>query len=238
MPCLEAKSIGLPVMATNYSAMVDHIESPGGIKIDVGRFFYESIQQTEQKRALPDNNSFCMQLDKFLKMNKSQRQALSKKIREYVVEPVEVEGSDIKLPRCGWDRTAAIWHNIITTCDIKDRDTTWYNKKSNVYQPPQNLQNINYNSMNNTEFVRWCVKNILGKPELMYSYFTNDLIHSLNCGFTISMNGKQPIDRNRMINHFLSIVENKNRAEMKRLAAINNRDTTRNDQDKIQVEIL
>jgi len=240
MPCLEAKSVGLPVMATNYSAMTDHINSPGGIKIDVGRFFYESIQQTEQKRALPDNNSFCTQLDKFLKMNKRQRQELSKKIREYVVEPVEVEGSDVKLPRCGWDRTAAIWHNIITTCDIKDRDKTWFNKKPNIHQPPHNLQSIDHNAMNNTEFIRWCVKNILGKPELMYSYFTNDLIHSLNCGFTISMNGKQPIDRNSIMNHFLSMVENKNRSEMKRLAIINRTktDMSNANKDTIQTEVL
>jgi glycosyltransferase involved in cell wall biosynthesis len=217
MPCTEAKSLGVPVMAVNYSAMEDHCNTPGGIPINVQRFFYEPVIETEQRRALPDNEHFGQQLTRFLRMKPEQRAELSRRTREYIVEPAEVWGQTEKLPRFSYDRTAAIWANLLRTCKIKDPAETWLAPSPSLYQP--NLK-VPRPDMNNTEFVRWAITSVLGRPELARSFWAGEWIKALNCGFRIETGQKVPVNHDTFVQYLLALVQERNSAELSRVASL------------------
>lgn len=217
MPVTEAMACGVPAMVVNYSAMEDHAKMPGGIPISVQRFFYEPVIETEQRRALPDNEHFCQELTRFLRMKTDQRADLARRTREYIVEPAEVWGQSEKLPRFSYDRTAAIWSNLLRTCQIGDRSKTWDWPEPNVFVPNTTMPRLD---MNNTELVRWAITSVMGWPELASSYWAGEWIKALNCGFRIEGMQKVGVDRNAFVNHLLAIVQERNDAERRRVASL------------------
>jgi len=230
MPCVDAMACGVPVAAVRYSAMEDHLEAPGSIPIEVERFFREPMVETEQRRALPNNQDFANKLDKFLKLSERQRTEISQKIRDYVVEPVETYGSDKKFPRCSWDRTAEIWRNVLHQTDIQDPQTTWLNPKPQVYPintaPPKP-------SMNNAEFVRWVITDIWRRPDMAYTTFAGQWIRGLNVGFIIEGLKKTPLNRQVVLDHFVRLAEERNRLELIRVGQ-----NTRSQTSEISVATL
>lgn len=218
MGCRDANTCGLPVAAVRYSAMEDHIAVPNNIPIEVGRFFYESIIETEQRRALPSNDDLVQKLDSFVRMSEEKRNEVSKKIREYAIEPAEVYGQKEKLPRFSWDRTAAIWRNVLNEIEIKDPNTTWLNPVPQVIKP--NLIPPS-NKLDNVEFVNWVMKDIFCKPELIGSYYAVEWMKYLNAGFRIEGNQRTSVDRQYIVNYFNNISNNLNRAEEARVRLLN-----------------
>lgn len=218
MPLTDAMACGTQCAAVRYSAMNDHIECPHSIPIEVGRYFYESVIETEQKRALPNNDDFVQKLDRFVKLSDATRQEMSKEIRAYAIEPTEVYGQEEKLPRFGWDRTAAIWRNVLNQTEIKDPSLTWFNPepqliKPNLTQPPDNLDNV--------QFINYIIENIWCKPEMVNSYFAMEWIRYLNQGFMIQGAQKINVDKQYIGNHFLNLVNQQNMAEQKRVTLLN-----------------
>jgi len=218
MGCRDANACGTPVAAVRYSAMEDHIAVPGNIPIEVGRFFYESVIETEQKRALPNNDDFVQKLDNFVKMSEEKRKEISKKIRAYAIEPAEVYGQTEKLPRFSWSRTAAIWANVLRETEIKDPNLTWLNPtpqliKPNLSEPPQNLDSV--------ECVNYIIKEIWRKPEMVNSFFALEWVRYLNQGFRIVGSNKITVDRQYIGNHFLGLVNQQNMAEEHRVKLLN-----------------
>lgn len=218
MPLTDAMACGISCAAVRSSAMNDHLECPGSIPIEVGRFFYESVIETEQKRALPNNDDFVQKLDNFVKMSEEKRNQISKKIRAYAVEPVPVFGQEEKLPRFSWSRTAAIWRNVLNETEIKDPNLTWFCPtpqliKPNLSQPPNDLDNV--------QFINYIIKEIWCKPEMINSYFALDWVRFLNQGFRIEGSQKISVDRQYVGNHFLNLVNQQNKAEEHRVALLN-----------------
>ena len=125
MPLTEAQACGVPTMAVRYSAMEDHLDSPTAIPIEVERFFWEAIIETEQRRALPSNTDFVSKLDRFLKQSEAVRDEKARQTRAYIEEAVPTYGQDQPMRRRGWERTAAIWGQVIRETTIKDQQTTW-----------------------------------------------------------------------------------------------------------------
>jgi hypothetical protein len=201
-------------MAVNYSAMEDHVKMPGGIPIRVEKFFRESVIETEQKRALPDNNDFVKQVNNFLRLSSGQRQELSIKTRDYMEEPTPCYGEEkLKLPRFSWDRTARIWYNIIKETKILPQNETWLSPEPKIYIP-----NINPpDNLNNAEFIKWTIKEILGRPDLINSFLCNEWIKNLNCGFRIEGSNRIPLDRKGAIKFFSDWANSNNAAENARV---------------------
>lgn len=210
MPCVDSMACGVPVAAVRYSAMEDHLESPGSIPIEVGRFFREPVIETEQRRALPDNQDFCNKLDKFLKLGETTRLQISKKIRDYIIEPVETYGTDQKFPRYSWDRTAEIWRNVLRETEIHDPQTTWLNPKPQLIKIDTTPPSTN---MNNTEFVRWAISHVWNRPEMAHTVFAGKWIRGLNIGFIQEGMQQIKVDRNIVLNHFVRLAEEKNHLE-------------------------
>jgi hypothetical protein len=63
---------------------------------------------------------------------------------------------------------------------------------------------------NNTELTDWCIDNVLGQPELKTTHWRNDLIKSLNVGFTVERAGRKPFDQNELVEMFMQLAKNHN----------------------------
>jgi len=213
MTVTEQNACGVPVMATDYSAIKDHLKNPANISINVGKYFYESIMETEQRRALPDNNDFINKLDNFIKLNDEKRKELSKKARQYIIEDTDVYGQKEKLPRYSWDRTAAIWKNVLNECEIFDENTTWFNQQPKLIE---NSKKIIPENLDNLEFVNWIIENIYNKPELINGWMAMEWTKALNVGYKFDGLQQIKVDRNMVIKYFTKLVEIYNKAEIKR----------------------
>lgn len=217
MPLAEAQSCGVPTMAVNYSAMEDHLQCPTSIPIDVGRFFYEAIIETEQKRALPNNQDFVNKLDRFVKLSDAQKQELNRKTREYIIEPVDTYGSNEKMPRRSWDRTAAIWHQVLTECKIHDNAQTWGRDVAQIYKP--NLR-APKKQLTNGEFIKWVIGSIWNRPDMVGTFFAAEWLTALNLGFKTENGQRFDINRQKILDYFLNLIENVNRLEQRRVYSL------------------
>jgi glycosyltransferase involved in cell wall biosynthesis len=217
MPVTEAMACGVPALVVNYSAMEDHAKMPGGFPINVQRYFYECVIETEQRRALPDNDHFGELLTRFLKMKPEEYRNLCRRTREYIEAPAEVWGQSEQLPRFSYDRTAAIWTNVLRTCQVHERAETWDHPAPRVTSPDLRLPRPD---MTNTEFVRWAVCSVLRRADLADSFMANEWIKALHCGFRIEGNQRIPVDRNGLVQLFLNIVNETNQVETQRVARL------------------
>jgi len=218
MPLTEAQACGVPTMAVRYSAMEDHLQNPTSIPIEVERFFWEAIIETEQRRALPNNKDFVTKLDRFLKQKETARITKTKQTREYIEELVETYGQDAPMRRRGWERTAAIWGQVIRETKVKDPQTTWMCPESKIRNP--NLMPPSDN-MNNNEFVNWVIGKIWNRPDMLHTTFAYEWLKSLNSGFRTIGDRRVPFNRKEFVEHFINMVNNNNQSEQRRLASLN-----------------
>jgi len=230
MPIAEAQACGVPTMAVRYSAMEDHLKNPTSIPIEVERFFWESIIETEQKRALPSNSDFVSKLDRFLKQSEMIRDEKNRQTRAYVEELVETYGQDTPMRRRGWERTAAIWGQVIRETEIKDQQTTWLCPTSCANQP--NLVAPS-NDMNNSEFVNWVIGKVWNRPDMINTHFAGDWLKCLNSGSRTMGDKRIPFDRKAFVEHFMGMIEQGNFAEEKRLATMK-----RESSDQIHITVM
>jgi len=230
MPLTEAQACGVPTMAVRYSAMEDHLESPTAIPIEVERFFWEAIIETEQRRALPNNGDFVRKLDKFLKQSEAVRDDKARQTREYIEELVPTYGQDQPMRRRGWERAAAIWGQVIRETDIKDQQTTWLCPTSRAHHP--NLVPPS-NDMNNSEFVNWVIGKVWNRPDMLRTHFAGDWLKSLNSGSKTAGDRRVPFDRKAFVEHFMEMVKQGNTVEEKRLASMN-----RETPDQVNVTVI
>lgn len=231
MPPFEAMGCGVPVAAVNYSAMEDYFQCPTNIPIDVERFFWEATIETEQKRALPSNTDFVAKIDRFLKQSESTREEKSKQTRTYVEELVETYGQSNLMPRKSWDRTAAIWAQVLREIPIKDPKTTWLCPTSRIHNP--NLAPPS-NDMSNSEFVNWVIDKIWNRPDMLRTHFANDWLQCLNSGSRTMGDRRIPFTRKNLVEHFMEMVHQGNLIEEKRIALLNAHNTP----DQIKVTVL
>ena len=95
MPLVEAASCGVPVCATDYSAMCDIVRKVDGFPIKVERMYYEV--ETHRKFALPDNQNFVDICIKYFKQPESVRKFKSNKTLSLAKEKYSYDGVAEKL---------------------------------------------------------------------------------------------------------------------------------------------
>ncbi len=160
MPQVEAAACGVPVFATDYSAMSDVVRKLKGYPIDVQRFFYES--ETHCKRALPDNKDFIHKLVKFA----TNPPALQKKRGIDARMGVEIHYT--------WDKTAKLWEGLLDSIPVGDPNR--WNSAPDLVNYPKECPN----GLDNESFVNWCYTYVLGHPERMGDYMYLKTIKDLN----------------------------------------------------------
>jgi glycosyltransferase involved in cell wall biosynthesis len=161
MPMAEAAACGVPVLATDYSAMCDVIRKINGFPIDVLSLQKES--ETGCLRAFPDPESFIKTLYKLIKMSKDKRIELSKKAREGVLEHYTYE------------RTAKMWEDFFDNLEIIPEEQSWTSPprfhKANLNIPP---------NLTSAEFVRFCITEIWGMPINAFTSFARGLTKQID----------------------------------------------------------
>lgn len=162
LPMIEIASCGIPIFATDYSAMSE-IANLIGYKIKVASYKMDVDFNTE--RATLDADDFILKLINYLQKPLSAKIYQSEKIRNIVVKTF-----------C-WDKTAKVWQDAIDSVNISGYE---YNESPALHNPVMPTEPFE----DNTDFVRWAIINILGKPEMVCSYMAMRLVRDLNSGCT------------------------------------------------------
>ncbi len=179
MGVTEAKACGIPAMGVDYTATSEQVRSPGCYPLNVGRFFYESMMETEQRRALPDNEDAVKKLYSFFCKDKAERKQMGELARKDAVE------------NYSFDRAAKVFEGAIDSIEILDRSKTWDD-------PTPKFVNINTKFPQNTsneDLVDWSLENVLGKPHLKTSKWRNDLVNYLDIGYMQDKSNKTTLHK-------------------------------------------
>jgi glycosyltransferase involved in cell wall biosynthesis len=182
LTCSEAKACGTPVFAVDYSAMEDHAYSPGGMPIKVQRFLSETVTETEQDRVLPDNDDLVKKLyDFFTTLSPEGRISLGNAARKRA----ETE-------EC-FDRSYKIVLDAINSIDVPDHSLTWQYPILRSFSPSTKVPP----NLNNGQFVDWCIDNILHEPNRKKSWWRDNVVKGLNCGYIVigHQQARQKFDR-------------------------------------------
>lgn len=169
VPLAEAKAAGLPCLAVNYSAMIDHAHEPGGFPIKVGAYFDETVMETAQTRALPDHEDALKQIYRFANMTAKERNEIGLAGREYMKKYHSFE------------QAAKIFERAIDSLPPIDINNTWMNPIGRIPRKPPTIPN----HLPPSEFVDWCIDNILQEPYLKMSYWRDCIVKNLNSGYEI-----------------------------------------------------
>ncbi len=169
MPIVDAKACGVPTVVVNYSAMAElGTEESGGCQVPLLKLWQEPATNTNQLRAVPDNDA-CANILYRLTTDTAWREYLSKNARQWA------------LKYYNWDRTAKIWENHIDSIEIEE-NPKWYTPV-NLLQPmgeaPQQVDDP-------AHFVGWVCQNVFKNPQMFYSNEVKNWITWLNQGFLVN----------------------------------------------------
>lgn len=216
MPQVEAAACGVPVMATDYSAMESVLKNVKGIPIKVQRMFWDS--GTDSNRALPDNQDFVDKLTNLLNKPSIVRRKLG---LEHWIKAKSLYN---------YDRTASIWEKYFDSVTLKDHQYTWAS--------PPRIHEPNFNippGLNNEDFIKWCIINVWGEPQRVNSMTAMKMLRDLNYRQAIRGTGDvffneasylgiqnkfQPFGHREAIDNFKRLVDKKNYFESLRLGLI------------------
>lgn len=202
MPQVEAAACGVPIAATNYSAMQDVVRYTKGFPVKIDKLFREA--DTGADRVYPSNEHLCEIMENFFSETDSYRDRKSSEAREGAVT------------RYNWDDTAKVWEEYIDSYKPVGLQGQW---KS----PPQYKKTLQKEEIpqieSHTDFVRWMYSVFLQEPESMFSHEACSFISSLNFGSYIEK-GLENMDREKLVNIFKSKIDRHNEIEKARALAI------------------
>ena len=194
MPQVEAAACGVPVAATDYSAMEDVVRFTKGYPIDVKTMFRE--METNADRAYPDNDHLAQILLDHFSMSESETNKRC----------IETRNGTIK--RYNWDQTAAQWENYIDSYEPTGQQGRW-DSSPNLFEIPSGPPDIQFHE----DFVRWCYINVLREPDKSFSYQAEKFAQSLEVGAMIDGGNLESFDREKFWNMMTNRANNKLVAE-------------------------
>lgn len=215
MPQVEAAACGVPVAATDYSAMSDIVRKLKGYPIPVSSLTREL--ETGCNRARPDDDALLEILEKFFETPSVLREMQRKDIRRAFEE------------NYSWDKTASKWEEVI---DSLEPAMPW-NSTPRIAYPEKPSDRVNH--MSNMEYARWLIVNVLREPERIGTYFESRIIRDLNYGVKMEgMGGLYyneqahmfskpkfiPFNRETAYNEMVKLCERRNMAEQARWASL------------------
>lgn len=111
MPQLEAAYCGIPLAATNYSAMSSVVQEVGGHPINISGFYYEAA--THRRIAVPDHDDFISILNKMINLTEEEHLLLRSNTRS------------MALQNFNYDKSIEMWDKAINDMTIV---SAWFNK--------------------------------------------------------------------------------------------------------------
>lgn len=220
MPINDAKSCGVPCLIVDYSAMSEQAYNGGAWPIKVQRFFQESVNQTNQLRAYPDNEDAAQKMYNFFTLSEEDRYKLGLEARQCIENYYH------------WDIISKVWENAIDTLTCEN---LWMSPLSPI-KPNLNIPN----NITNEQFVIWLYENVVMQPHLAYSQQSQKIVSILNAGKEVIIDAdgrmsENPIDRNKILNHMLSYVQHHNTMEYHRFNTLCNKQMK---QDSLKMVIV
>jgi len=219
MGAVEAAACGVPVMATNYSAMADVVHNTEGFPIKVHALIKES--ETGCYRAQPCMDSTISNWIDFFSLSKQNRSDLSSR------------AASLSRAIYDYDVTTVKWMNEFDKEEIKDWKETWDNTEFDLKDPMASLPPP---SLENTlEFVLWAAQQVLGRKLRDYQVIRlakllnygnmsegYDTSSQFNDGSQLATNsGRIPaFTREQFLQYLIKMRHNINRWEQNRAALI------------------
>ena len=209
IPLAEAASCGLPVMATDYSAMSDIIQKCNGTPINVKAFRKEP--ETGRMFAVPDGDDFGQKLHDLFSLPKSDLVSSG-------------EFSRLLYGLRSYDDTVNVWLEAIKNTRPK---LSWNSPNRNFSRPDISR----CKNMDNLQFVKFLINDVLQEPSLNHSYIEARLIRDLTNGYAmrgfdgkyyhedVEGRGMTQVEFTREISlkHFLTLLEDKTNWETRRV---------------------
>jgi glycosyltransferase involved in cell wall biosynthesis len=173
LPICEAAACAVPLMTTDYAGLSDNGRKLGAVMLKPLTFSKEL--ETGRMMAIPDNRLLVEELNKFFSLSDNQRQEIGAKTRQNY------------LSNYGYDKTAAKFMQYFSSLNAVELDTRWKNPP-NVRQI-ENYDEIKMNKLNNNEFIKWLILNVMGEPDFLGGYIHTRLLKDLNYGCSTSGGG-------------------------------------------------
>tara|TARA_Y100000401_G_scaffold117571_1_gene127249 strand:+ start:12750 stop:14396 length:1647 start_codon:yes stop_codon:yes gene_type:complete len=185
MPQLEAVSAGLPLVATDYSAMQSVVKNVSGYGIPPAEYSLEA--ETGCYRAVPNNRYFVDLMKDLLSQGRDFWRSQGELNRKLANQ------------RYSWDQTANVWAERILSIPMKSLEQTWLSPVD-IFQPAQGVPE-NLSSIDKVNFI---FTNILNKPEWIGGYLWSKILkdctynyrlHNSNEDFYFNESHIQDMDR-------------------------------------------
>lgn len=219
LPQVEAAACGIPVMATDYSAMESVVKNLNGIAI-TPKSLYKELE-TGCLRAVPDNELAAKLMKSFFELSDQERKEMGIRTKQLFTEHYR------------WDKSGKAWEDYFDSVEILPDNLTW-SSEPRIRKPapkPESLpNNISHNTM-----AKWLISNVLCEPEKLNTYLesrlTRDLMYKSHTSLTGGMyfnessaafDGKQSrnyFDFNMAYDHMVSLCNRRNYWEQKRIEA-------------------
>ena len=163
LPQVEAAACGIPVMATDYSAMESVIRKLGGYPVKPKALYKEL--ETGCLRAVPDNDLAADIFSKFFAMSDQERKQIGNKTRENFETYYQ------------WHLSGKKWEDYFDSVDILPIEQTWASPPR-IHQPEEKPKEVPPN-VNHSDLAKWLIVKVLGDPSKLNTYFESRLIRDL-----------------------------------------------------------
>lgn len=219
LPQVEAAACGVPVMATDYSAMESVVRNLGGIPVKPKALYKEL--ETGCFRAVPDNDLASDLMVNFFKLSEEERQAYGRTTREAFEKHYQ------------WNKSGKAWEDYFDSVEIVPEEFTW-KSPPRIRRPEQKPDNLPPN-IEHDKLAKWLITNVLCEPERLNSHLEARLIRDLMYKTTTSVTGgmyfnessaafdgqmaRNPFDFNAAYNSMLALCNRRNFWEQKRAEA-------------------
>lgn len=164
MPMVEAAACGVPLMAVDFSAMKDIVRKLNGIPIPTSAELPEV--ETNRLLSMPNIDFIVKELINFKNLSNKEKLRKRQETRSLYEK---YYGS--------WDNTANKWEIELNKINANEQDKKW-KSPPDIKQPSTNIPQ----NLNNQQYARWLILNVLGDPSKCGSYMETRLIRDLNYG--------------------------------------------------------
>ena len=201
MPQVEAAACGIPIAATDYSAMYDVVRFTGGYPIPVRTFFREL--ETNADRAYPDNQAFADILTNYFTQDDQARLKKSIETRQKTIA------------RYDWDQTAKVWEDYLDSCQPKGLHGQWQSAPE-IKQIPEAVPP----NMSHGDFVPWIFNSVMYKPERLHQNDGAKMYRDLAFGADMSQGILNPINQQQIFDFYKARTHNNNQVEQARVGIL------------------
>lgn len=220
LPQVEAAACGIPVMATDYSAMESVIRQLEGIPL-TPKALYKELE-TGCFRAVPDNELAAKKMKEFLDLPVAIRKRMGFRTRELFLEHFQ------------WDKSGKKWEDYFDSVEIMPEELTW-KSKPRIRQPEGKPDKLPDN-VTHKQIAQWLIAKVLCEPEKLNSFMESRLIRDLLYQSSTSVTGgmyfnessasfegrnvRNPFGFSIAYDHFINLCNRRNYWEQRRMETL------------------